>query len=202
MTNYIKRYLKEVATISQQIDQDKIDQIIKKLINLKKINGRIFFLGVGGSAANCSHAVNDFRKISNIDAYTPMDNVAEITARTNDEGWKTVFSSTLQINNLNKDDILFIFSVGGGNKEENISVNLIEAIDYANHVGADIIGIVGRDGGYVAKNSSCCIIIPTISLDTITPHAESWQSVIWHLIVTDPRLLTQMNKWESIGSNN
>ena len=202
MTNYIKRYLKEVATISQQIDQDKIDQIIKKLINLKKINGRIFFLGVGGSAANCSHAVNDFRKISNIDAYTPMDNVAEITARTNDEGWKTVFSSTLQINNLNKNDILFIFSVGGGNKEENISVNLIEAIDYANQVGVDIIGIVGRDGGYVAKNSSCCIIIPTISLDTITPHAESWQSVIWHLIVTDPRLLTQMNKWESIGSNN
>ena len=201
MTNYIKRYLKEVGTISQQIDQNKIDQIIKKLINLKKINGRIFFLGVGGSAANCSHAVNDFRKISNIDAYTPMDNVAEITARTNDEGWKTVFSSTLQINNLNKNDVLFIFSVGGGNKEKNISVNLIEAIDYANHVGADIIGIVGRDGGYVAKNSSCCLIIPTISLDTITPHAESWQSVIWHLIVTDPRLLTQMNKWESIGSN-
>ena len=197
MTDYIKRYLKEVENISKTIDQNKIEELIKRIIILKEKKGRIFFLGVGGSAANCSHAVNDFRKIAEIDSYTPMDNIAEITARTNDEGWETVFAAWLKRSKLNKDDLLFILSVGGGNKDKNISVNIINAIEYAKEKDCEVAGIIGRDGGFTASNSNLCIIIPTQSNDTITPHAESWQAVVWHLIVTDPRILSVQNKWES-----
>ena len=196
---YIKKYLSQVKKITDEIDIEQIDKIIQILINIKENNKRVFFLGVGGSAANCSHAVNDFRKIAEIESYTPMDNIAEITARTNDEGWETVFESWLKRSNLNKDDLIFIFSVGGGDKENNISVNLINAIDYAKKIGTRIVGIIGRDGGYTKSNSNSCVIIPTQSNDTITPHAESWQAIIWHLIVTDPRILAYSNKWESLS---
>jgi D-sedoheptulose 7-phosphate isomerase len=198
MPHYINRYLNEVKNIAEAIDKEMIEKIIKRILVVKKKQGRIFFLGVGGSAANCSHAVNDFRKIAEIDSYTPMDNIAEITARTNDEGWETVFKAWLERSKINKDDLIFILSVGGGDKKKKVSVNLISAIDYAQKVGSDVVGIVGRDGGYTAQNSHACIIIPTQSNDTITPHAEAWQAVIWHLIVTDPRIQSYSNKWESI----
>jgi|TARA_Y100000031_G_scaffold138831_1_gene165076 D-sedoheptulose 7-phosphate isomerase len=198
MTNYINRYLDEVKNIAEEIDKEKIEKIIKRILIVKKKQSRIFFLGVGGSAANCSHAVNDFRKIAEIDSYTPMDNVAEITARTNDEGWETVFKAWLERSKINKDDLVFILSVGGGDRKNKVSVNLINAIDYAQKIGCDVVGIVGRDGGYTAQNSHTCIVIPTQSHDTITPHAEAWQAVIWHLIVTDPRIQSYSNKWESI----
>ena len=199
MSEYIKRYLKEVETIAQNIDKEKVESIIKDVISVKKNSGRIFFLGVGGSAANCSHAVNDFRKIAEIDSYTPLDNVAELTARTNDEGWDSVFADWLIRSNLNINDLIFILSVGGGSKEKKISTNLISAIDYAKKVNSKVVGIVGRDGGYTALNTNNCIIIPKISDDTITPHAESWQAVIWHLIVTDPRIQSYSNKWETLN---
>ena len=198
MPHYINRYLNEVKNIAEAIDKEMIEKIIKRILVVKKKQGRIFFLGVGGSAANCSHAVNDFRKIAEIDSYTPMDNIAEITARTNDEGWETVFKAWLERSKINKDDLIFILSVGGGDKKKKVSVNLISAIDYAQKVGSDVVGIVGRDGGYTAQNSHACIIIPTQSNDTISPHAEAWQAVIWHLIVTDPRIQSYSNKWESI----
>ena len=198
MSHYINRYLNEVKNIAEAIDKEMIEKIIKRILVVKKKQGRIFFLGVGGSAANCSHAVNDFRKIAEIDSYTPMDNIAEITARTNDEGWETVFKAWLERSKINKDDLIFILSVGGGDEKKKVSVNLISAIDYAQKVGSDVVGIVGRDGGYTAQNSHACIIIPTQSNDTITPHAEAWQAVIWHLIVTDPRIQSYSNKWESI----
>lgn len=195
---YIDKYLKQVENIAKKVNQKKIDLVILEILKVKKQNGRIFFLGVGGSAANCSHAVNDFRKIANIESYTPADNVAEITARTNDEGWETIFKPWLECSKINKKDLIFILSVGGGNKEKNVSVNLISSIEYAKKVGCSIVGIVGRDGGYTAANTDKCIVIPTQSSDTITPHTEAWQAVIWHLIVTDPRIQSQSNKWESL----
>ena len=199
MTNeYINRYLNEVINISKEINKEKINSIIERIIRLKKEKGRIFFIGVGGSASNCSHAVNDFRKIAQIECYTPLDNVAELTARTNDEGWDTVFSSWLNRSNLNNKDLLFVFSVGGGSVEKNVSVNLVKAVDFANSQDCDILGIVGRDGGYIKTKTDYCIIIPTQSKDTITPLAESWQAVIWHLMVSDPRIIEYENKWESL----
>ena len=202
MTSYIDKYLNEVQNIAQEINKENIEKIIKRILTVKKIQGRIFFLGVGGSAANCSHAVNDFRKIAEIDSYAPTDNVAEITARTNDEGWDTVFKAWLERSKLNKDDLIFILSVGGGDQKRKVSVNLISAIDYAQKVDCDVVGIVGKDGGYTAQNSHACIIIPTQSDDTITPHTEAWQAVILHLIVTDPRIQSYSNKWESITKKN
>ena len=200
MSHYINRYLNEVKNIAEAIDKEMIEKIIKRILVVKKEQGRIFFLGVGGSAANCSHAVNDFRKIAEIDSYTPMDNIAEITSRTNDEGWETVFKAWLERSKINKDDLIFILSVGGGDEKKKVSVNLINAVDYAQKIGCDVVGIVGRDGGHTAKNSYACIIIPTQSRDTITPHAEAWQAVIWHLIVTDPRVQSYSNKWESMNN--
>jgi D-sedoheptulose 7-phosphate isomerase len=150
---------------------------------------------VGGSAANASHAVNDFRKLAGIETYAPTDNVAELTARTNDEGWESVFSAWLRVSNLNEKDCIFILSVGGGSKEKNVSTNLVEAIDYAKEVGAKVTGIVGRDGGYTAKNSETCLIIPTVSVSSVTPHAESFQAVIWHLLVSHPNLKENPTKW-------
>ena len=186
---YVERYLEEVSKISKTIDKNKINKVINRLVKLRKENGRIFFIGVGGSASNCSHAVNDFRKIAQIESYTPVDNVAELTARTNDEGWDTVFSAWLERSRVNKKDLLFVLSVGGGNIKKNVSVNLIHAINYAIKKKCDVAGIIGRDGGYVHKKSNLCILVPTQSNDTITPLAESWQSVVWHLIVSDPRII-------------
>lgn len=193
---YVERYLEEVSKIAKTIDKNKINKVINRLVKLRKEKGRIFFIGVGGSASNCSHAVNDFRKIAQIESYTPVDNVAELTARTNDEGWDTVFSAWLERSRINNKDLLFVLSVGGGNIKKNVSVNLIYAINYALKKKCDVAGIIGRDGGYVHKKSKLCILVPTQSKDTITPLAESWQSVVWHLIVSDPRIIRYSNKWE------
>ena len=194
---YARRYFDEVGQIAKQIDLEIIEQMVAAIVAVKNANGRIFFLGVGGSAANCSHAVNDFRKIGGIECYTPNDNTAEITARTNDEGWETVFAPWLECSHLGKDDLIFILSVGGGSKENQISVNLVHALDYAKSVKARVLGIVGRDGGYTALVADECLIIPTLSPDTVTPHAEAWQAVVWHMLVTDPRIMSMSNKWEA-----
>ena len=196
---YAKRYFEEVQDIAKSIDLLVIEEMVQVILNVKEQKGRIFFIGVGGSAANCTHAVNDFRKIGGIECYTPNDNVAELTARTNDEGWETVYAPWLECSRLNKQDVVFVFSVGGGSKENKISINLINALDHAKKVGARILGITGRDGGYTRKVADACLVIPTISPDTITPHAEAWQAVIWHMLVSDPRIMQMSNKWESIG---
>ena len=196
--SYAQRYLDEAKAIIDRIDPKRIEAMIEILLKVRESQGRLFFVGVGGSAANCSHAVNDFRKIGGFEAYTPMDNVSELTARTNDEGWETVFVEWLKGSRLTNKDCLFVFSVGGGSLEKNISANLVHAIQYAKDQQANIIGVVGRDGGYTAETADACIVIPTISDDTITPHAESFQAVVWHLIVSDPRIMVMSNKWESI----
>ena len=195
---YAKRYFEEVQTIAKSIDLDLIENMVNILVDVKEQQGRLFFIEVGGSAVNCTHAVNDFRKIGGIECYTPNDNVAELTARTNDEGWDTVYAPWLECSKLSHRDAVFVFSVGGGSKENNVSVNLIHALDHAKKVGAKILGITGRDGGYTGKLSDACLVIPTQSPDTITPHAEAWQAVIWHMLVTDPRIMAMSNKWESI----
>jgi D-sedoheptulose 7-phosphate isomerase len=189
------QHLEESINITRQLDVKKIDEIIDVLIELKSSGGRLFILGVGGSAANAGHAVNDFRKLAGIEAYAPTDNVSELTARTNDEGWSTVFSSWLKVSRLSSADCIFILSVGGGNKIKNVSTNLIEAVDYAKEVGAKIVGIVGRDGGYTAENTPNCVVIPTVNSDSITPHSESFQTVIWHLMVSHPKLKVNSTKW-------
>ena len=197
---YAKRYFEEVENIAKSIDIDVIEKMVQIIWDVKEKKGRLFFIGVGGSAANCSHAVNDFRKIGGIECYTPNDNVAEITARTNDEGWETVYAPWLECSRLSDNDAVFVFSVGGGSKEKNISVNLVKALELAKSVGSKILGIIGRDGGYTKKVADACLIIPTQSPDTITPHAEAWQAVVWHMLVTDPRIITMSNKWESLES--
>jgi D-sedoheptulose 7-phosphate isomerase len=195
---YAKRYFEEVKNIAKSIDLDVIEKMVQIICNIKNKKGRLFFIGVGGSAANCTHAVNDFRKIGGIECYTPNDNVAELTARTNDEGWDTVYAPWLECSHLNEKDVVFVFSVGGGSSEKKVSVNLIYALDHAKKVGARILGIIGRDGGYTGQVADACIIIPTQSPDTITPHAEAWQGVVWHMLVTDPRIMVMSNKWESL----
>ncbi len=195
---YIQSYLKAVEQIAQSVNQSAIEGMIKILCKVREDRGRLFILGVGGSAANCSHAVNDFRKLAGIETYAPIDNVAELTARTNDEGWETVFSEWLKVSRLRETDVLLILSVGGGSKAKNISANLVLAMDLARERKAKIIGIVGRDGGHTATVADQCVIIPTIHQDMITPLAEAWQGVVWHLIVSDPRLLKVQNKWESV----
>ena len=180
------------------MDNKIIENIVSLLAKIKSRGGRIFFLGVGGSAGNCSHAVNDFRKIVGIECYAPTDNVSELTARTNDEGWSTIFSEWLKISKLSDNDLLFIFSVGGGNLKKNVSINLVEALKYGKRVGSKIVGIVGRDGGYTAKVSDACLIIPTVNQKTVTPHSEAFQSVIWHLLVSHPKLKSKQTKWESL----
>lgn len=198
MSDYVEKFLNETSEISKKIDKEHVNKVIERIKKVKDQSGRIFFLGVGGSAGNCSHAVNDFRKIAKIESYTPLDNVSELTARINDDSWETVFSTWLQSSNLNSKDLLFIFSVGGGDQEKNVSVNLIEAIKYAKNVNCDVVGIVSRDGGFTYQNSYGCIKIPVVNKANITPHAEGWQAVIWHMIVTDPRILENTNKWESL----
>lgn len=197
---YAERYLTEVQEIASRIDPGEVERMLQVLLEVRNRRGRLFFLGVGGSAANCTHAVNDFRKIGGMECYTPVDNVAELTARTNDEGWETVFAEWLKGSQLSSKDAVFVFSVGGGSKEKNVSANLVHAVDHARHVGAPVLGITGRDGGYTAQHAEVCIVIPTLSADTVTPHAESWQGVIWHLLVSDPRIMTMSNKWESLDN--
>jgi D-sedoheptulose 7-phosphate isomerase len=195
--NYAESHLKEAIEIINQIDTDSIEKVVNLLQTVKATGGRIFFLGVGGSAGNCSHAVNDFRKIVEIESYAPTDNVSELTARTNDEGWPTVFESWLKISKLNSNDLIFIFSVGGGSLEKNISPNLVLALQYAKEVGSKITGVVGRDGGYTAQVADACVIIPTVNPENITPHTEAFQAVVWHLIVSHPKLKVNQTKWES-----
>ena len=193
--SYSKQHLDESIEITKLIDPEIIERIVDLLLDVKSQGGRLFVLGVGGSAANASHAVNDFRKLAGIETYAPTDNVAELTARTNDEGWQTVFSGWLKVSKLNSKDCLFILSVGGGNKEKNVSPNLIEAIDLAKEVGARVTGIVGRDGGYTALNADVCLIVPTVNPNSVTPHSESFQTVIWHLMVSHPKLKSNPTKW-------
>jgi D-sedoheptulose 7-phosphate isomerase len=193
--NYSRTHLDESIQITLDISAETIEVMVQLLKKVKEEKGRIFFLGVGGSAANASHAVNDFRKLAGIESYAPTDNVAELTARTNDEGWPTVFSAWLKVSNLNSKDCLFVLSVGGGDKERGVSVNLCEAIDLGKSVGAKILGIVGRDGGYTAKNADACLIVPTVNALTVTPHSESFQVVIWHLMVSHPELKSNETKW-------
>jgi D-sedoheptulose 7-phosphate isomerase len=195
--SYAEKHLEEAIAIIRKLDTTAIESLIAALVELREQGGRLFFLGVGGSAANCSHAVNDFRKIVGIEAYTPIDNVSELTARTNDEGRDTVFSEWLKASRLSQRDAIFIMSVGGGDVAKNISPNLVKALDYAKSVGAKIFGIVGRDGGHTASVADHAIIVPTVNPGTITPHTEAFQAVIWHLIVSHPALKSKQTKWES-----
>jgi D-sedoheptulose 7-phosphate isomerase len=193
--SYSQKHLDETIQIASAINAETIENMVQLLKKVKEEKGRVFFLGVGGSAANASHAVNDFRKLAEIESYAPTDNVSELTARTNDEGWPTVFSGWLKVSNLNSKDCLFILSVGGGDKDRGVSANLCEAIDFGKSVGAKITGIVGRDGGYTAKNADHCLVVPTINPATVTPHSESFQVVIWHLMVSHPELKFNPTKW-------
>ena len=195
--SYAQQHLNEAVSIIQQMDVGAIETMADLLANVKTAGGRIFFLGVGGSAGNCSHAVNDFRKIVGIEAYAPTDNVSELTARTNDEGWATVFVEWLKTSKLKPEDAVFVFSVGGGSLDKNISPNLVEALKYAKAVGAKVTGVVGRDGGYTGQVADACVIIPTVNPENITPHSEAFQAVVWHLLVSHPKLKACQTKWES-----
>jgi D-sedoheptulose 7-phosphate isomerase len=197
MTTYSQRHLEEVARVTQAIDADAVERVAEQLAAIRERGGRLFFLGVGGSAGNCGHAVNDFRKLAGFEAYAPTDNVSELTARTNDEGWDTVFAAWLAGSRLRREDGVFVFSVGGGSIEKNISPNLVRALEYARSVGATILGIVGRDGGFTAKSADACVVIPTVNPETVTPHTEAFQAVIWHLLVSHPKLKASATKWES-----
>ena len=194
--SFFRQYLEECAQIAQRVDIETMDQMVERLLRLREEGGRLFLCGVGGSAGNCSHAVNDFRKLAGIEAYTPVDNVSELTARTNDEGWDTVFAAWLKVSRASERDVLFIMSVGGGSRERKISTNLVAAIDEAKARGMDVLGIVGRDGGYTKQQGDIVLVIPTINAQLVTPHTEAFQGVIWHALVCDPRLMVQGNKWE------
>src|SRR3990167_5220202 len=197
---WLRRYFTDSAEIARQVDLDTVDRMVQRLVRLREEQGRLFLCGVGGSAGNCSHAVNDFRKLAGIEAYTPVDNVSELTARTNDEGWDTVFAAWLRVSRACKRDVLFVLSVGGGSRERNISTNLVLAVDEAKARGMDVLGIVGRDGGYTKLRGDIVLIIPTVNPSNVTPHTEAFQAVIWHCIVCDPRLMRQGNKWETAGN--
>ena len=196
--SFTEIYLQESAEILRRLDAAAIEKVASLLAKVKADGGRVFFLGVGGSAANCSHAVNDFRKLAGIECYAPTDNVAELTARTNDEGWASVFTGWLQVSRLSPRDALFILSVGGGDAERNISPNLVSAIKLAREVGARVAGVVGRDGGYTAREADACVIVPTVNPATITPHSEAFQALIWHLLVSHPLLRENQTKWEAV----
>jgi len=195
MKNHIENYFDQVGTLSDLIDKKQIEQMIKTLIKIRKRKGRVFFLGVGGSAGNCSHAVNDFRKICEIESYTPTDNVSELTARINDDGWESSLKNWLKVSNLNSKDAIFIMSVGGGSKKKNVSVNLIKAIDYSKKKGATVLGIVGRDGGYTKKFGDLVVVVPTVDKKLVTPYSESFHSVVWHCLVSHPLLQIKKMKW-------
>ena len=197
-TTYAGKYLAEAKEIIDRIDVDRVEKVADMLCRIRERLGRVFILGVGGSAANASHAVNDFRKIVGIEAYAPTDNISELTARTNDEGWPSIFAAWLKVSRLESRDGVFVFSVGGGNQEKNVSPNLVVALQYARQVGATILGIVGRDGGYTAQVADACVIVPTVNTEHVTPHAEAFQAVVWHLLVSHPKLKLAATKWESM----
>lgn len=197
--SYSQRHLADTAKIAAQLNPAVCERAVELLVAVRERKGRLFILGVGGSAANASHAVNDFRKIAGLECYAPTDNVSELTARTNDEGWNTVFAEWLRGSRLNERDALLIFSVGGGNLEKNISANLVAGLQLAKQRGASVLGIVGRDGGYTAQVADVMILIPTVNSATITPHTEAFQAVVWHLLVSHPKLKIGPTKWESTG---
>ena len=195
---FTEQYLSEASQVIEQLDTKAIDQVVELLAETRARGGRLFILGVGGSAANASHAVNDFRKLAGLEAYTPTDNVSELTARINDEGWASAFEGWLRVSRLGSDDLVLVFSVGGGNLEKNISPNLVAAVEYAKRVGARVVGVVGRDGGYTAQVADACVIVPTVNSAHVTPHTEAFQAVIWHLLVSHPQLKAAQTKWESV----
>jgi D-sedoheptulose 7-phosphate isomerase len=195
---FTQQFLDEAGQIIKKIDTQAVDRLVALLAATRAAGGRLFILGVGGSAGNASHAVNDFRKITGIEAYAPTDNVSELTARTNDEGWSTVFERWLRVSRLRTDDMVLVFSVGGGNLEKQVSPNLVEALKYARSVGAKIGGIVGRDGGFTAQVADACVLIPVVNAAHITPHSEAFQAVVWHLLVSHPDLKQGQTKWESV----
>ncbi len=195
--DYVSEYIEEASEILQRIDVQAIHRLVARLVELRERSGRLFILGVGGGAGNASHAVNDFRKICGIEAYTPTDNVSELTARINDDGWETSFSEWLRGSRLSSSDMVFVFSVGGGDLELNISANLVRALQYAKKVGAAICGVVGRSGGYTNEVADECVLIPVVNPATVTPHTESFQAVVWHLLVSHPQLKASEMKWES-----
>jgi D-sedoheptulose 7-phosphate isomerase len=197
-STFTQRYLSDATQIIERLDTDAVDAVVKRLVQTRERGGRLFILGVGGSAANASHAVNDFRKIAGIETYAPTDNVSELTARTNDEGWATVFEAWLRTSRLNDKDTVFVLSVGGGDAANNVSPNLVRALDHATTVGATIVGIVGRDGGHTAKVADACVIVPTVDPAMVTPHTEAFQAVVWHLMVSHPDLKAAETKWESV----
>lgn len=194
---YTRQHLAEASEILGRFDAEAIERTASLLAETRARGGRLFLLGVGGSAANCSHAVNDFRKICGFEAYAPTDNVSELTARTNDEGWASVFVEWLKVSRLKKEDCVLVFSVGGGNVEKNVSPNLVSALQYAKETGATILGVVGRDGGYTAQVADACVIVPTVNPANVTPHTEAFQAVVWHLLVSHPALKVAQTKWES-----
>jgi D-sedoheptulose 7-phosphate isomerase len=195
--SYTDQYLAEAASIVERLDRGAVEAVAARLVATRERGGRIFFLGVGGSAANASHAVNDFRKIADFEAYAPSDNVAELTARVNDDGWDTTYAAWLRGSRLSAKDLVFVLSVGGGDLERNVSPNLVRALEHARSVGATICGVVGRDGGYTAKVADSCVIVPTASPATVTPHTEAFQGVVLHLLVSHPSLQKAATKWES-----
>lgn len=194
---FAEQYINEAIEILEQVDAGAIEQMVDALVALRARGGRLFFLGVGGGAGHASHAVNDFRKIAGIEAYSPVDNVSELTARANDEGWDTTFAAWLEGSRLRKEDAVFVFSVGGGSVERHVSTNIVRAVELAHARGATILGVVGRDGGYTATVATACVIVPTVNAAHVTPHTESFQAVVWHLLVVHPRLQQTSNKWES-----
>ncbi|MDE1145086.1 MAG: SIS domain-containing protein [Azospirillaceae bacterium] len=197
--SYVEQYFAQARLIAERIDYAAVDRLAHDLAALRERGGRLFLMGVGGSAGNCGHAVNDFRKLCGIEAYAPTDNVSELTARTNDEGWETVFAAWLRTSRANSDDALLIFSVGGGDAERNVSTNLVRAIDEAKSRGLKVFGVVGRAGGHTAERGDTVIIIPTVDERMVTPHTEAFQAVVWHCLVCHPVLMRQENKWEGLG---
>jgi D-sedoheptulose 7-phosphate isomerase len=198
MTSFIDNYIKETHSVVDGLDRAQIEIMIRILTAVREDAGRLFILGVGGGAGNAAHAVNDFRKICGIESYSPTDNASELTARVNDDGWDTSFVNWLKGSRLRKEDGVFIFSVGGGNSEKRISMNLVKALEYAKEVKAKVLGVVGRDGGYTAKVADACVIIPTVNPENVTPHTESFQAVVWHLLVSHPDMKVAEMKWESV----
>jgi D-sedoheptulose 7-phosphate isomerase len=196
-SDYTEMFLKEAHQVIDGLDKTQIDAMVAILAECRAKKARLFFLGVGGSAGNCSHAVNDFRKIAGIEAYAPTDNVSELTARTNDDGFQHIFSRWLETSNVRSDDCVFVFSVGGGNAEKNISANIVEALKLAKSAGARVIGVVGRDGGYTKQVADACVVVPTVNPAAVTPHTEAFQAVVWHGMVTHPKLIANEMKWES-----
>lgn len=198
IVQFVARFLDEVVQVAQRIDREAVSRLVDVLAGVRADGGRLFVLGVGGSAANASHAVNDFRKLAALEAYTPVDNVSELTARINDDGWDSSFAHWLAGSRLSRRDAILVLSVGGGDRERNVSVNVVRAVEYARSVGARVCGVVGRDGGFTAKMADACVVVPTVNAETVTPHTEAFQAVIWHLLVSHPRLQASAAKWESL----